>query len=357
MKFFKYFFVFLFLLSCQPGKLDQNSSRERRLSAGLDKDKDSDNEKESEKEKKPLDRSAELRRLRTERSKVVSANLEDRYQGVAYGDYGGDDCDEDKACKSICDDLVSFKRRKQCYNSSQVLVEKLEEALFALIRISDLDSVPISPNLLAGIFDIDEDLMVYTVKEQMSEGDLRSFLAWVAINEDIAEVFLNKDKDSDVLQEAFEKLAEFQEDVKKEIETALNMGLIQDKDSFFYLASVEDNSAGFEIAHDLLRSVCSGKDCKMEVFCAREELSSSRSRVFGYQSTQTCRTLARQDRRSSSRGGTCYIHGSVTWSFLDELIEDGDIKDFNFKKDPITVKKCNDFCGNERTSKKCKRIL
>ena len=350
MKFFKYFVVFLFLMSCEPGELDQNSSRQRRLS---DLDKDSGNEKE----KKPLERSAELRRLRNDRSKVVSANLENRYQGAAYGDYDGEDCDEDPSCKLICDDLVSYKRRTKCYNSPQSLVEELEEALFALIRISDLNSVPISPNLLAGIFDIDESLMTYMVKEQMSEGDLRSFLAWVAINKDIAEVFLNEDRSSDVLEEAFEKLAESQEDVEKEIETGLNMGLIEDKDSFFYLVSAEDNSAGFEIAYKLLRSACSSKDCKMEIFCAREELSSSRSRIFGYQSTQTCRTLARRDRRSSRGGGTCYIHGSVTWSFLEELIKEGDVRDSDFKEDPITVEKCNTFCGDEKTSKKCKRIV
>ena len=342
----------MFLSSCQPGSLEQNSARDRRLNrAGQDSKTNQDN--------RHLDRSAELRRLRSARSKVVSATLENRYKGVSYGDYDGRECEEYESCKDICDDLVSSSRRKKCYNSPQALVEDLENAIFELIRISDIDSVPISADLLAGIFDIDEDLLLYLVKEQMSEGDLRSLLAWVAINEDIAEVFLTEDRSSDVLEEAFEKLAESQEGVtrSKRIETALNMGLIQDEDSFFYLAGAEDNAKGFEIAYDLLQAACgSSKDCKMTVLCARENLSSSRSRVFGYESTQTCRTLARQDRRAS-RGGACYIHGSVTWGFLDELIEEKDVKDSDFKGKAITVEQCNDFCGNERTSAKCKRVL
>ena len=338
----------MFLLSCQLGDLNQDSARDRRLSFLEDEEED----------RGFLDRSEELRRLRSDRSKVVSATLKDRYEGVPYGDYEGEDCKEDESCRLVCDDLISYSRRNRCYNSPKGLVEDLEEALFALIRISDVDSVPISANLLAGIFDIDESLMTYMVKEQMSEGDLKSFLAWVAINEDISRVFLNEDRSSDVLEEAFEKLAEAQEDVSrsKRLETGLNTGLIQEEDSFFYLASAEDNSAGFEIAYDLLQSACGSKDCKMTVLCARETFSSSRSRVFAYQSAQTCRTLSRQDRRSS-RGGTCYVHGSVTWGFLEELIEERDIKDRDFTDNPITVEQCNDFCGNERTSEKCKRIL
>ena len=351
MKFFKYIFICVFLFSCQPQDSEQNSARERRLGRGI--------EEEKERDDRFLDRSSELRRLRSDRSKVVSATLEDRYEGIAYGDYDGRDCEEDESCQLICDDLVSYKRRNKCYKSPQGLVEDLEEALFTLIRISDIESVPISASLLAGIFDIDESLMLYMVKEQMSEGDLRSFLAWIAINEDISQVFLNEDRSSDVLEEAFEKLAESQEEVSrgKKMESALNIGLIQDEDSFFYLASAEDNSAGFEIAYDLLKSACGpSKDCKMTVLCARETHSSSRSRIFGYENTQTCRTSARQDRRAG-RGGACYIHGSVTWSFLEELIEERDVKDSDFKDEPITVEQCNDFCGSERTSKKCKRVL
>ena len=350
-KFFYCFFIFIFLSSCEPkDSEEQNSARDRRFKQVEDEERDRD--------EGSVSREAELRRLRSDRSKFITSTLEDRYEGVAYGDYGGEECEESESCKQICDDLISYKRRRACYNSSEALVKSIESALFELIRISDLDSVPISSSLLAGIFDLDEDLLMYLVKEQMSEGDLRSFLAWVAVNADIAEVFLNEDRSSDILEEAFEKLAEFQDGFSrnKRIETALNVGLVEDQDSFFYLSAIEDNLAGFEIAYKLLKSACgSKKDCKMEVLCSRETLSSSRSRVFGYQYTHTCQTLARQDRRVRS-GGACYIHGAVTWEFLAELIEEGDVRDSDFK-DTVTVDQCNDYCGSERTSQKCKRVL
>ncbi|MDE0091769.1 MAG: hypothetical protein OXN83_00605, partial [Oligoflexia bacterium] len=207
MKIVKYFFVFLFLFSCQTRDAEQDSARAKRLSHIGDETRGG--------EDRIMDRSAELRRLREERSQVISATLKDRYEGVSYGDYGDGACEERESCQQICDDLVSYSRRKKCYRSPQRLVEDLEDALFTLIRISEVNSVPISASLLAGIFDIDEDLLLYLVKEQMSEGDLRSFLTWIAINEDISEVFLREDRSSDVLEEAFEKLAEFQESVSR----------------------------------------------------------------------------------------------------------------------------------------------
>ena len=346
----------MFFSSCEPkDSEEQNSGRDRRFKALKDEDKGREDRENSS----FVNREAELRRLRSERSNFISSTLEDRYEGVGYGSYSGEDCEENESCKEICDDLISYKRRKSCYRSPEDLVKSIESALFELIRISDLDSVPISASLLAGIFDLYEDLLLYLVKKQMSEGDLRSFLAWVAVNEDIAEVFLNEDKSSDVLEEAFERLVEFQDDVSrnKRIETALNIGLVEDQDSFFYLSSIEDNAPAFEIAYDLLQSACgSKKDCKMEVLCSRENLSSRRSRTFGYQYTQNCRTLARQDRRLRS-GGACYIHGAITWEFLAELIEEGDIRDSDFKEKTVTVDQCNDYCGDERNSQKCKRVL
>ena len=351
-KVFYCFCIFVFLSACEPKDSDeQNSSRDRRFNLVEDEDRDRGGSF--------LNREAELRRLRSDRSKFISSTLEDRFEGVGYGDYSGEDCDENESCKEICDDLISYSRRRVCYRSPEGLVRSIESALFELIRISDLDSVPISGSLLAGIFDLDEDLLMYLVKRQMSEGDLRSFLAWVAVNEDIAEVFLKEDKSSDILEEAFERLAEFQDDVSrnKRIETALNTGLVEDQDSFFYLSSIEDNAPAFEIAYKLLQSACgSKKDCKMEVLCSRENLSSRRSRTFGYQQTQTCQTLAKQNRRARS-GGACYIHGAVTWDFLEELIEEGDVRDSDFKEKTLTVDQCNDYCGDERKSEKCKRVL
>ena len=369
MNFLKYFLVILFfLVSCQG---EERSRRDRRFRQA--------NEERENRDFLNRDRSAELRRLRGDRGDtIIQSNLEERYEGISYKDYEGRDCKTSKECIQLCDDIVSYGRRNRCYNSPQGLVEDLEDGLFQLLSISNIESVSISPNLLAGIFYIDEELLDDIVEEEMSVGDLRSFLAWVAINSDISQVFKKEDRSSDILKTAFERLAENEEGVSKGkgLETGLNLGLIQDEDSFFYLSAAEDNEFGFEIAYKLLRSSCGSKDCKLRVFCAREKLNSNRSRVFGYQNTQFCRTLSKPNRRIGqevrsnrnpqvdfnqrirfSSRDTCYIHSAVAWGFLDELIDDEDIKDNDFENDSITVEKCNDFCGNDRANTKCDRIL
>ena len=351
MKWLKYFFlsVFLFLLSCKPAEDLDPSSRARGVAR--------DSVRESRDYGDPRRRTAELRRLKGSRL-VIRAELDNRYDGAFYEDFDGEKCKEKKSCMAACDTLVKYSDRSRCYNSPQALVRRLEEGFFALLNISTVDSVDVSPNLLAGILDMDTGVVLELVEDHMSEGDLKSFLAWVAVNKDISRVFLLEDRRSKIIKEAFERLGGFQTGARKDIQTGLNTGLIHNDDSFFYLASVESNPYGFEIAHDILKSACShDKNCKMNVLCAREVQSRSRSRIFGYNREIKCRTSAEQSRRYR-RGGICYIHGASAWSYLNELIGDRDIRDSDFtpSTNQITVDKCNDYCG-DKDSSKCQKIL
>lgn len=354
----KIFICFAFvLLSCQQmgqigGNEPEDPYSEDSGEGRSDRDERGGFESESS-------RDSEIRRLKSDR--VIEAELKSRYDGGYYYEgYGGEKCLESAACEALCDSQpeISGENRKRCYKSPRALVEKLEEGFFTLLNISDADSVDISPGLIAGMLDINVRLVSKLVRDRMSEGDLKSFLAWVAVNKGIAAVFLEEDRRSDVMKEAFEQLGEFQPDAKKEELTGLNMGLIQDEDTFFHLSALEDNFAAFEIAHKVLKSVCRTKDCKMGVFCARLLEARERSRIFGHRSRDLkCRTSAKQARRSR-RDGICYVHGAASWSYLNELINEGDIKDNDFKgaAKEITVDKCNSFCG-DKDSGKCARVL
>ena len=197
------------------------------------------------------DRNQEWRRLKD--SDFISSDLDRRYKGgdPSYEDFGGEKCENIPACKRLCDDLK--QNRRECYRAPEELVEQLEDGLFNLINISQVDSVDISPSLMAGILDIHFDGVVDLVKNKMNEGDLKSFLAWLALNEPIAEAFLYQDKRNLIVREAFEALGAMQtESKRKKEETGLNTGLIREDESFFYLASVENNSAGFQIAYKIL---------------------------------------------------------------------------------------------------------
>ena len=363
MKWVKYFFIFLFLLSCDPKNLDgeRREPRERtELEDSSDDDSLSDKESSRNSESRTRKKTAELRRLKnSENQPLISSSLEKRYSGFAsLEDYGGEKCSESSSCESLCDGIFSSKYRSKCYRSPRDFVEDVEEGLFALINISKVESVRVSPAFIKGILDIDEEILLNLIEDRMSEGGLKSFLAWVAVNEDISQVFDKEDRSHEILKAAFEKLGEFQKSSRgRRIETALNTGLIAVEDTFLSLSVDEDNEYGFKSAYTLLKRACRGKDCKLDVLCARESRASSRSRVFGSSRGIQCRTSTRPDRRAGS-SGTCYAHGARVWSFLDELIEDDEINDHDFEDSPITVLSCNTFCGSEDSrNTKCRLVL
>ena len=348
MKFFYYLFIssLFFLLSCMGGDRQQRPGYE-------DRRKDTRGNLDTEDRRK-----AEIRRLKGG-DKRINAELERRYDGGFYYEgYGVRECREYEKCMDICDSrIVPSESRRKCYNSPRALIEKLEDGLRSLRNISVRDKdVNIPPALLAGILDLNVDLVTDLVEEKMSEGDLKSLLAWVALEEDIAEVFLKEDRGTRVMEEAFEVLGDLQPDAREEKETGLNTGLIHRDDSFFYLAAAERNEAAFKIAYEVLESACSSKTCKLNILCARELKSRRRSRIFGSERTLNCRTAASQGRRSR-REGICYIHGATAWSYLNDLIEDEEIRerDFEGQENEVTVDVCNSHCGDEDDTK-CDRI-
>ena len=351
----KLFFCFVFLfLSCgmptgegdyeDPYSPTSNRNRDRKTDRRGNLDDDNR-------------RDSEIRRLK-DRDTIIQADLDHRYDGGYYYEgYGGAECGDSDSCIAICEYKIPRRNQSRCERSPRALVEALEDGFLALLNISEVDSVDINPGLIAGMLDINVDLIVDLVEDQMSEGDLKSFLAWVAVNDDIAEVFLREDRRTEIMEKAFDELGELQTDARREKETGLNVGLIQNEDTFFHLAALEGNEAAFEIAYDVLESVCNSKSCKMDLLCARENQTRNRSRIFGYESSiLDCRTSASQGRRSRQET-TCYIHGATSWSFLNELIEEDEIRDNDFEgeENQITVESCNEYCG-ERDSDKCKKL-
>ena len=238
-----------------------------------------------------------------------------------------------------------------------------------------MDPVDIAPGLIAGMLDIRVELVSDLVKNKMSEGDLKSFLGWVAVRRDIAEVFLQEDRRSEVMKSAFRTLGELQLKAAGGEKAGLNTGLIQNEDSFFYLSAELDNVAAFQIAYKVLKSLCNSRDCKMDLLCARNiENSNRRSRVFrpplrsgipgGFESrnpigrglTTICRTSSEQGRRVRN-SALCYIHGAAVWSYLSEMIEENEVREYDFlgEGNEITVERCNDYCGDE-DSNRCQKL-
>ena len=336
-------FIGLFLLAC-----DSTSSSRRGGKRNSPEREDTRGDLENE-----TARSRERDRLTGSSSEVIDSFLEGRQQGSSsYGNYGGSECKLSEECMRICDDLKGAKAR--CARQPEDLVRDIKDGLFELITISEVDSVEMSPALFYGILEIDMDLVEDLIEDHMNEGDLKSFLAWIALNEDIAGVLEREDRRLSILEKAFEELGRLQSGGSRDTETGLNTGLIGSDDTFLYLASDVNNESAFVMGHELVDQECSGSNCKLEMYCARR-LQARQRRRGGERSSFSCRTPEKQ-RRSSSREQMCYVHGSDVWSYLYELITEKKIRDSNLDDFVINVEKCNETCGN-KNSEKCKDVL
>lgn len=350
MRYCKYgFYCLIFLLSCTRDYNDLNRWRGGYYDPGRDDRRFYGRD----------GRYGEIERLRVP-NHFIRSELENRYRGgVDFEIYDGELCEENDFCKDTCDTILHRTYKTKCYKSPRAVVERLEESMFILLDISRVDYVEISPGMIAGMLDIGLDFVMDLVENRMSEGDLKSFLAWVAINRSIAEIFLAKDRRSRVIDRAFRALGRMQQvGVTNEVVTGLNVGLIRDDDSFLYLSASEYNRAAFKIGYQILRSDDT-RDYKLKQLCAREaEFRNRRSRIGGASLYPIqCRTAFQQTRRTS-RSTVCYIHGTTVWSYLDELIDEGEIRDSDFELDgqEVTVEVCNRYCGGEN-SRRCPRIL
>jgi len=291
---------------------------------------------------------AEIERRRLRGDFALKTTVDSRYSSGSASSFSGlRECGDSLDCKDICNRIIKGSKSK-CYSFSESVVEEMEEA-FLTIRNIESDRVNIDPYIFEAILTASRSTLEDLVEDEMSEGDLKSFLAWVAINEDIAEVLDKKDRSGQILEEAFKQLGEHQEGaISKSEFVGLNTGLITVDDTFFALTAEYDNEEAFIMAYDILNSgSCRTITCQEQILCARENRSRSSSarRIFGYSRTNICRTSA--NTRSSYRSASCYVHGSAVWSFLYELIEDKDIRGAPkaLKAKPLGVTRCNQVCG------------
>lgn len=294
------------------------------------------------------EREKEIERLTNKKDFVILTEIDDRYEGGIFDleNYDSPPCEEIEGCTEICLRLVSSSRRNRCKKKPYKLIEAIEQGVINLLDIADLDSVNVSPGLFQAMLEIDDNIIPSLIKqESMSVGDLRSFLAWVALSKDITQVLSREDRSHDTLKDAFDRLGELQKSSQRDLITGFNTGLIGKEDTFLFLATKNDNEEAFIIGHKIIeRDICSTKDCKLKVYCARERARGKR-RHERINVNYSCRSPGKKRRYRQS--DICYVHGEAVWSYLYNLIEEEEIKSPDLQDAMIETEKCNSICGDE----------
>ena len=356
-QFFKFFLLFI-LLSCSPvsNQVANNDTFDRDRSYDRDRDTDTDRNRDTDRDRQSDNR----RSLRSDdrdrdREIIIRGDLDPRYEGFAFEDDVSGPCKQSSRCREVCREWYFNRSRRTCERSSEAVVESVEETLIRLKSISDPYNFDVNYSVIYAIVKIDEDILVDLIEGEgsrtssrgMSEGSLKSFLAWVAATERVAEIFREEDNGNDILETAFEQLGRKIGGNLKHYILGLNANLTGEG-SFFSITARNSNQTGFELAYEVLedKAGCGSDDraCKMRILCAAEP--EEKESPFGTgrrrRDLKTCKTTAVSSGAFTGAKG-CYAHGASAWGYLNQLIENEDIDDDSLKG--IDSETCEHYCG------------
>lgn len=113
-------------------------------------------------------------------------------------------CEEDRFCKKLCDDIFSLIDRKDCYELSSDVVYEFEK-LISSATTGDIDEIEsIGPDILECMLDIDEKEFAKAIRK-INQRDAKKFILMVIDNEDFSAVLEEEDDEFNILKQILNK--------------------------------------------------------------------------------------------------------------------------------------------------------
>ena len=167
---------------------------------------------------------------------------------------GRNDCEGDKDCEKICDDIFSRRAdRQDCYEYSSEMVFEFE-ALISATEDGDVDEIEdIGSNVLECMLDIDEREFAEAVRK-MSRREAEEFIFLIANNEDFAEVLEEEDDEFNILKQLLNEWAR-----SSDLESALSRELSQEDKTLLWLFA-EYSEAAWDWLDGYVDEECSGRN-------------------------------------------------------------------------------------------------
>ena len=278
---------------------------------------------------------------------AVRTTESDEYYGIyRFSDYERDSCDnleeEDRdyeQCQRICD-TVYGKKARECEDLPVDLIFKIEKLYNNMLRLraneNQLDN-RINTFDFGVMIDVDLEPVLLLIAN-WSERELKEFVLWVAITPSVALALEEHDENNTILKEAFIKLGDAFSGSAR-IEYGLAQSLRGYGDTFWAVAEDNKNDAAFAITHNLIKDICSTKNCKLKFYCLREEFENA----FARQN----RCHYARDRRSF-RSKNCYTHGPNVWAYWENLNRNEQFDDSHFPEDTkLNEEVCDSVCQTE----------
>ena len=292
------------------------------------------------------------RREQTDNEPIRTSGTDGYYGRYSRIEYSGPSC---QGIKHEDDN----ERYEQCINTCKEVYgrDSRDCEKLPLTLISDLDDlfkvmthIRLGNDGLRGVSDFQFGVMIdislepaRTLISIWSVREVTEFLLWTAKTPSVALALVEHDKQSDILRDAFEKLGEDAGSGGSHLEYGIGTNLEGFGRTFWAVAETEKNIPAFVAMHHLLKDICQSKNCKLGIYCGREEFERAHRR------TQQCHYSNDRQRFGLNH---CYVHGPDVWSYWQQLNDKREFGDADFPKDTVLNA---DVCDNICKKTNCRR--
>ncbi len=274
------------------------------------------------------------------------------YGRYSRSDYEGPACNNSKfkkeqpeeyaKCRASCKIMYSSQRSK-CEKLPIDLITKLSELFDRMkyIRAGDDQlSRSAGPLDFGVMIDIHPQPILNLIKG-WSDREVTEFLIWTAKTGSTAEALRQHDqKDSVILKSAFKRAGG-----GATAEPGMASNLQGQGNTFLTIAEKEKNISAFVAFHNVVKNICSRKNCKLYIYCAREEYDRSNIRT-----RRTSCHYSTTTRPGVVRVNHCYAHGPNVWNYWETINKDRKFYDSHFTANAkISEAECDKIC----TSNNC----
>ncbi len=281
------------------------------------------------------DRGSSRRHRNDSELRTVSPSSSIRFQPLKASQFDGEDCEEFEECRELCDEIFSRSFQDRCENFPEDMVEALYETYEDLKLASPSSLENIDPSALAVLMDMD-DRFINSLKDDWGISGVSALLDYTAKNPLAVEAFQYGDNE-EIFKDLLLEFARLNNKTAH-FSTALSLNVARHRETLPALIKNADNETAMQFILDILSQECSDSfTCKKQALCVREDISRRASRQ---RSSDLCPYLGVRD-----RADYCYIQGPDVWSYIENLIYDGDIKDRDLANLELNEQTCDTFCS------------
>lgn len=257
-----------------------------------------------------------------------------RFEPISKSQFEGGDCDEFDECQDLCDEMFSGGAQERCESLPEDMVDALYDA-YENLKHASMDSLQrMDPSAMAVLIDMD-DRFINFFRDDWGIRGISALINHTVRSPLMIEAFRygnNEETFKDILLE-FARLRHN----NSSLVSAFSVNVVRHRETILTLIKNSDNKEAMQFVFDLLSRECSSLQCKQQILCVREDISRRSSRD-GY--SGVCPYLGPRD-----RSDYCYIQGPDVWSYVENLIYDGDLNDQSLANLELNERMCNSFCS------------